>query len=223
MQIARHDHEPRHHIEPLRRFPQFRQQQHRQQERTRHVGRHRQLVLLGHLKFLGHQPGIRKQHVQSLQPQRARRELRHGFIGREIERPDFDDVVVFFVPAAAAAAGFLDGAFGGEAFVEVADREDEFGGAEAGEVAGGFEAEAGVGTCYDDGLGVEGGVGDRWGDEELGVDLGEDVGERHGEAIVLLLLLLLLFSVFRENGMRIGGYSVTGTCLMKDSSRRTVI
>lgn len=166
MQVARHDHEPRHDIEPLRRRPQLGQQQHRQQERTRHVGRHGQFVLLGHLKFLGHQPGVGEQHVQSLQPQRARRELRHGFIRREIERPDFDDVV-FFAPA--AAAGFLDGAFGGETFVEVADREDEFGGAEAGEVAGGFEAEAGVGACHDDGLGVEGGVGDRRGDEELGV------------------------------------------------------
>ena len=99
----------------------------------------------------------------------------------------------------------MDGAFGGETFVEVADREDEFGGAEAGEVADGFEAEARVGACYDDGLGVEGGVGDWRGDEELGVELGEDVGKRHGEAYPDLAVIITITFVCREKAIRDGG------------------
>ena len=51
----------------------------------------------------------------------------------------------------------MDLEFGGFAFGEVADCENEVVGAELGELEGGVEAEAGVGAGYDDCFGGEGG------------------------------------------------------------------
>ena len=68
----------------------------------------------------------------------------------------------------------FDGGFGGVAFVEVADREDDARGVEADEVPGRFKAEAAVRAGDDDGLAGEflGRVGGC--EAEVGVD---DVGE----------------------------------------------
>lgn len=84
---------------------------------------------------------------------------------REVELPYLDD--------AGAAGGLLDGPFRRVAFFEVPDGEDDFGGVEADEVAGGFEAEAGVAAGYDDGLVGVFFSGVRGCDEELRAHEGE--------------------------------------------------
>ena len=63
---------------------------------------------------------------------------------REIELPHFEH--------ARASCRLLDGFLGRLALFEGADGEDDFGGVETDEVAGGFEAEAGVAAGDDDGL-----------------------------------------------------------------------
>ena len=130
------------------------------QNRTDNIRRNRRLILLHPRKIKRHDPCILNQNIQSLQPLRALRKVLDGLIVREIELPHFDDI--------GAACGLLDGFLSRLAFFEAADGENDFGGVEADEVAGCFEAEAGVAAGDDDGLvGVFlGGVG---GDgEELG-------------------------------------------------------
>ena len=64
---------------------------------------------------------------------------------------------------------------------EAADTENDFGGVQTGEVAGGFEAESDVGTGDDDCLAGEGLGGVGKGDEFLGVDeAGEGAAGWHG-------------------------------------------
>lgn len=145
------------------------------QNRTDNVRRNTRLIVLRLYKSRRQDPRILHQDVQSLEPLRAPRKVLDGLVVREIELPDFDD--------AGAAGGLLDGSLGRLALFEGADGEDDFGGVEADEVAGGFEAEAGVAAGDDDGLvGVFfGGVG---GDgEELGAhecDGGVHVGHLGG-------------------------------------------
>lgn len=57
-------------------------------------------------------------------------------------------------PLCALFNGFL----GRFAFFETSHREDDLGGMETGEVAGGFETETDVGTGHNDGLAGEGGL-----------------------------------------------------------------
>ena len=135
------------------------------QNRTDDIRRHARLVLLHHLKLTRQDPRVLHHDVQPLQSHRALRKEPDRLVVREVELPDLDD--------ARAAGRLLNGPFRRLAFFEVAHGEDDFGGVEADEVAGGFEAEAGVAAGYDDGLvGVFfGGV---WGGEdELGAHEGQ--------------------------------------------------
>ena len=135
------------------------------QNRTDDIRRHARLILLHHLKPTRQDPRVLHHDVQPLQPHRALRKEPDGLVVREVELPDLDD--------ARAAGRLLDGLLRRLALFDVPDGEDDFGGVEADEVAGGFEAEAGVAAGYDDGLvGVFfGGVGG--GEEELGAHEGE--------------------------------------------------
>ena len=151
---------PRQNIEPSPRLPQLGQQQQRMQDRTDDIRRQTRLIPLHHLKLACQNPRILHHNIQPLQAHRALSEKPDRLIVREVELPDLDD--------ARAAGRLLNGPLGRLALFDGPDGEDDFGGVEADEVAGGFEAEAGVAAGHDDGLvGVLfGGVGGR--DEELG-------------------------------------------------------
>ncbi len=79
----------------------------------------------------------------------------------------------------------LDRGFGGEAFVDGANAQDKLGGAELGEFEGGFETQAGVRACDEDGL-----VGESFGRRGVGrwtpfvpVDCGEEGHDSGGQSI----------------------------------------
>ena len=132
------------------------------QNRTDDIRRHARLVLLHHLKLTRQNPRVLHHDVQPLESHRALGKEPDGLVVREVELPYLDD--------ARAAGRLLNGLFRRLAFFEVPDREDDFGGVEADEVAGGFEAEAGVAAGYDDGL--------------VGVFLGGVLGDYGGGGLV---------------------------------------
>ena len=158
-------HLPRKNIEPGARLPQLGQQQERMQNRTDDIRRQARLILLHQREPTRQDPRVLHHNVQPLESHGALGKEADGLVVREVELPDFED--------ARAAGGPLDGPPGRLALFDVPDGEDDFGGVEADEVAGGFEAEAGVAAGDDDGLAgvLFGGV---WGHgEELGAEEGE--------------------------------------------------
>ena len=134
------------------------------QNRTDNIRRNTRLIILHHREIKRHDPRIFNQNVKPLQPLRALCKFLDRLIRREIKLPHLDD--------ARPSGGLFDGFFRGLAFFEIADREDDFGGVKTHKVARGFETEAGVAACDDDGLaGVFfGGVGGV--EEELGAEEG---------------------------------------------------
>ena len=135
------------------------------QNRTDDIRRHARLILLHHLKLPRQDHPILHNNLQPFQSHRALGKEPDRLVVREIELPDLDDV--------RPAGRLLDGFFRCLTFFEVPDGEDDFGGVEADEVAGGFEAEAGVAAGYDDGLVGVFLCGVRGGEQELGAHEGE--------------------------------------------------
>lgn len=170
MDFGAHDHEVRRDIEFASCLPQFRKDHERQQEGADDIRRNGGFVVLQNPVRVRGDSSILHDCIQSTQAFGPLRELLHGFITRQVQLPHFDHTG----PPGALFNGLLSRL----AFFETSHREDDFGGGQTGEMAGGLEAKTDIGTGYDDGLAGEGGLWDGKAGEELVV---EEI-EEHGHA-----------------------------------------
>ena len=142
--------------------PLHHRQQHQHQQKSRnHIRRHLHLIPLRHPTIQSKYRRISQQHIQPLQLGLSTPAKRpHTFKRAQIQRPHLDNRRSRSRSRSGGSGkGPLDVGLGRLAALGAPAGEDQAGGAQAGKVAGCFEAEAAVGPGHDDGAAGVGGGG----------------------------------------------------------------